>query len=123
MNSHATSSSSRQQGFSLVELMIALVLGLLVVAGASSVLLSNKQSYKAGEALGRVQEGSRVAFELIARDVRGAALTGCGNSGRVANVITDSGATWWADWDNAITGYGGSGSSGADSNPAVTRPG
>lgn len=120
MSLRARSLASRQQGFSLVELMIALLLGLLVVAGASSVLLSNKQSYKAGEALSRVQEGSRVGFELFARDVRGAALTGCGNSGRVANVITNAGTTWWANWDKAVIGYGGAGSSGADSNPALT---
>lgn len=109
--------SSRQLGFSLIELMISMVLGLLVVAGASSVFLSNKQSYKTGEALSRIQEGSRIGFELIARDIRSAALTGCGNTGRVANVVNNSSTTWWANWGNAIVGYAGAN---ADGNPALT---
>ena len=114
----ATFLSSPQRGFSLIEMMIALVLGLLIIGGASSVFLSNKQSYRTGEALSRVQEGSRNAFELIARDIRGTALTGCGNPGRVANVVTNSSTTWWANWTNAVIGYGGTS---AATNPALTE--
>ncbi|WP_084196912.1 PilW family protein [Solimonas soli] len=108
---------SRLRGFSLVELMIALLLGLLVIGGASSVFLSNKQSYRTNEAIGRLQENARVAFDLIARDIRNAALTGCGNSGRVANVLNNSATAWWANWANVVAGYGGTS---ADSNPSLT---
>lgn len=102
----------RQRGFSLVELMIALVLGLVVVLGASTVFLSNKQSYRTNLALGEVQENARIAFELIARDIRQAGVTGCGNVGRVGNILnngTSAGGTvaWWADFGNAIRGYDG----------------
>ncbi len=118
MISRELSLSFRQRGFSLIELMIALVLGLLVIAGASSVFLSNKQSYRTGEALSRVQEGSRIAFELMSRDIRSASLTGCGNPGRVANVV--NGTAWWSagNWNNAIVGYGGTS---ASNNPALTE--
>lgn len=90
--------------------MIALVLGLVVVLGASTVFLSNKQSYRTNLALGEVQENARIAFELIARDIRQAGVTGCGNFGRVGNVLnngTNAGGTvaWWADFGNAIRGY------------------
>ena len=61
-------SAARQLGLSLVELMVALVLGLLVVGAAIGVFLSNRQTYTATESLGRVQENARVAFELMARD-------------------------------------------------------
>lgn len=120
MISRAPTLSSAQFGFSLVEMMIAMVLGLLIIGGASSVFLSNKQSYRTGEALSRIQEGSRNAFELIARDIRDTALTGCGNSGRMANVVTNSGTTWWANWSSPIIGFSGSGSGGADSTTALT---
>ncbi|MES2491527.1 MAG: PilW family protein [Pseudomonadota bacterium] len=112
-----TSSSSRQLGFSLVELMIAMVLGLLVIVGATGVFLSNKESYRTGTALSRVQEGSRIAFELISRDIRSASLTGCGNTGRVGNAVKNAATYWWANWDNGVVGYSGSG---ADNNPALT---
>lgn len=100
-----------QRGFSLVELMIALVLGLLVIGGVTTVFLSNKQSYRSNEGLSEIQENSRIAFELMARDLRQAGLTGCGNLARVANVLRNgpnAGGTlaWWADFDNdAIHGY------------------
>ena len=39
-------------GFTLVELMIALVLGLVVVAGVGSVFLANQNAYRTNVALG-----------------------------------------------------------------------
>ena len=54
--------ASRVRGFSLVELMIALLLGLIVIGSAGSIYLANKRAYPATEVLGRVQESSRVAF-------------------------------------------------------------
>jgi len=98
-----------QGGFTLVELMIALVLGLVVIGGVISVFLSNQQSYRTNQALGEIQDNSRTAFEFLARDIRDAGLTGCGNLGRVANVLMNSpaggGADWWANWGNAVHGY------------------
>lgn len=98
-----------QRGFTLVELMIALVLGLVVIGGVISVFLSNQQSYRTNQSLGEIQDNSRTAFEFLARDIRDAGLTGCGNLGRVANVLNNSpaggGTAWWADWSNAVHGY------------------
>lgn len=94
-----------QMGFTLVELMVALVLGLVVIGGVISVFLSNQQSYRTNQALGEIQDNSRTAFEFLARDIRSAGLTGCGNLGRVANVLNNSGTDWWANWGNAVRGY------------------
>lgn len=61
---------SRQQGFSLVELMVALVIGLLVslaiVAFISSAIRSNAQTVSAT----RLTQELRALTELIARDIR-----------------------------------------------------
>jgi len=100
----------RQHGFTLVELMVAMVLGLVVIGGVVSVFLSNQQSYRTNQALGEVQDNSRIAFELMARDIRDAGLTGCGNTDRVANVLNASPngtgtQEWWANWGNAVIGY------------------
>ena len=94
-------------GFTLIELMVAMLLGLIVIAGVSSVFLANQRTYRTNQALGEVQDNSRVAFELMARDIRGAGLNPCNNDGRMANVLNNSGADWWADWANAVRGYGG----------------
>lgn len=95
----------RELGFSLVELMIALVLGLVIISGVTGVFLSNKQSYRTNNALSQVQENSRIAFELLARDIRQAGLTGCGNTTRVANVLNNPTTNWWSNFNNALRGY------------------
>lgn len=104
---HAASANtfSRQGGFSLVELMIALVLGLLVVGSAVGVFLSNQQTYRATESLARVQENARIAFELMAREVREAAGNPCASGLPTADVLNSAGAAWWDNWDNGIGGY------------------
>jgi type IV pilus assembly protein PilW len=96
----------RSRGFTLVELMIALVLGLILVGSVGNAFLSIKQSYRTNEALGQIQDGARVAFEFLARDIRHAGLTGCGNQTRVANVLNNS-TDWWANWGNALIGFEG----------------
>jgi type IV pilus assembly protein PilW len=98
-------------GFTLVELMIAMLLGLVVIAGVTSVFLAGQQSFRTNDALAEVQDGSRVAFELMARDIREAGLTGCNSANnRVTNVLSNSPGNsgpqaWWADWSNAVHGY------------------
>ena len=62
------------RGLTLVELMIAMMLGLLVVGSATAIFISNRQTYRATEGLGRVQENGRMAFELMARDLRDTAI-------------------------------------------------
>lgn len=92
-------SRARMNGLTLVELMVAMVLGLVVIGGAVSLTLANRQSFRTNEGLSQVQESARTAFELIARDIRQAGVTGCDNEGRIANVIdTTAGAEWWMGW-------------------------
>lgn len=95
-----------QFGFTLIELMIAMLLGLIVIGGVISVFIAGQRSYATNKALGDVQDGSRIAFEMMARDIRDAGLTGCGNGNRVANVLNNSATAWWAEWGNAVHGYG-----------------
>lgn len=98
----------RQDGFTLIELMIAMLLGLIVIAGVTSVFLAGQQSYRTNQALGEVQDASRLSFEIMARDIRDAGFTGCGDTGRVGNVLKngpdDAGTDWWANWGNVIVG-------------------
>lgn len=68
-----------QSGFGLIELMIAMVLGLLVMGAAFAVFQSNQRSYQANQGLSRIQESARVAFELMSRDMRAAGGTACSN--------------------------------------------
>lgn len=93
-------SARRMQGFTLVELMVAMVLGLVVIGGVISVFLANQQVYRTNKALSDVQGNSRIAFELMARDARTVGLTGCGNASRIANVVNNNttAANWFVNW-------------------------
>lgn len=108
---HTTRSRAKLRGFTLIELMVAMLLGLVVIAGVSSVFLANMRSYHSNTALGDVQSNARIAFELMARDIRQAGLTGCNSrSGRISNVLSKgpnatANPDWWASWANAVHGY------------------
>lgn len=98
------------RGLTLVELMIAMMLGLLVVGSATAIFISNRQTYRATEGLGRVQENGRMAFELMARDLREAGSNPCGNADRkeplkLVNVLNSPASNWWSNWNNGIIGY------------------
>lgn len=79
MSTARMSRAYSQVGFSLIELMIAMVLGLLVLGAAIGVFQSNQRTFNANEGQNRIQEGARVAFELISRDLRAAGGTACSN--------------------------------------------
>ncbi|MDF3021929.1 MAG: N-terminal cleavage protein [Steroidobacteraceae bacterium] len=98
----------RAAGFSLIELMTAMLLSLLLIAATVSVFLSNKRVYGATEGLGRLQENARIAFELMSRDIREAGGNPCDVRMKVVNVLDDT-TSWWAtyDTDSGVFGYDG----------------
>ena len=84
-----SATAPHELGFTLIELMIAMLLGLIVVAAAGSVLLSSQKTYKTTEEMARLQEGGRAAFELMAKDIREAGASPCPGITQVLNVVTD----------------------------------
>ena len=109
MTSLRTYPSSRLQfsrGVSLVELMIAMVLGLLVTAGAIGIFLASNQTYRATQNLSQIQESARAAFELMARDVREAGGSPCERNLPIANAL-NGGTNWWASFGQPVIGFDG----------------
>lgn len=110
----ARHSPIRQRGISLIETMISLVLGLVVVGAATSIYLSNKSAYVTNDALAEIQDNARIAYELLARDLRQAGATGCGN---LLNLLPDNTALWYEDFSGG--GYGVHGFSDVSTDAAV----
>ena len=94
----------RSHGFSLIELMIAMLLGLLVVAAAIAIFASNQRAYAATQSIGRIQESSQVGFELMARDIREASGNPCDMTIPVANVVNGAAADWWTNFTMTLVG-------------------
>lgn len=58
-----------QRGLSLIELMIAMTLGILIVAGMGTLFMQNKNSYRQDEQIARMQEDARFALNEIVDDI------------------------------------------------------
>ncbi|WP_168735177.1 PilW family protein [Pseudothauera rhizosphaerae] len=87
---------STQRGLTLVELLVAMAVGLILIAGVITIFLGSKQSYRTSEALSRVQESGRFALEFMARDLRAAGYSparefGCTRLGQEAEQEVEPG--------------------------------
>ncbi len=79
-------------GFTLVELMIALTLGLVLIGGIVQIFISTREAYRVNDALARVQETGRIALETLARDFRLSGYSGCQRSGNLTINAIGAGA-------------------------------
>lgn len=78
-----------QTGLTLVELMVAITIGLIITAAVAQVYVSSRTSYTLEEGMARVQESGRFAMEFLAYDLRMAGYSGC-NSKLPASLITNN---------------------------------
>lgn len=79
----------KSQGFTLVELMVAITIGLIILAVLSQVYVSSKKTYRVQEALSRLQENGRYAVDFLGRDIRMAGYMGCIGGGTIINTIAN----------------------------------
>ncbi len=61
--------AGQQRGLSLVELMIAVTLGLIVLAAILAVFNQNSRSFRQTDAVARMQDSARFALDTLARDL------------------------------------------------------
>jgi type IV pilus assembly protein PilW len=107
MSAQNISGAHRTRGFTLIELMIAMVLGLIVLGAVAAVFATNSRTYAATESLGRVQENARVAFELISRDIRESTGNACEAGLPVYNVLKGAETRWYYNFGSSLRGYDG----------------
>ncbi len=67
----------KQQGLSLVELMISVTLGLLLSLAVSQVMLGSRTSDNIQDALSQIQENARFAMHYMGKEIRMAGFVGC----------------------------------------------
>ncbi len=61
---------ARQFGMTLIELTVAMAIGLFLIGGALYVYSQSKNSYRAGDSLARLQESARFALDTLEPDIR-----------------------------------------------------
>ena len=71
-----TQSHRSQHGFSLVELMVAITLGMVLLAGIVTIFVSSKHAFTLQQGSSRAQESGRVGLFIVARVARQAGFYG-----------------------------------------------
>jgi len=61
--------STRQYGLSMVELLVAMALGLLLTVGALQMMLASQQLYDTTDSQSRIQENGRFALDFLSREI------------------------------------------------------
>jgi prepilin-type N-terminal cleavage/methylation domain-containing protein len=110
----------RSRGFSLVELMVSLLIGLIVIAGLVSVLMANRQAFNVQQGNNFNQENlrfgmGRVAWSLRMADfwggVKAKDITGMSSTSGVGGTSGDCTGAWVLSVgdgkENGIRGYDG----------------
>lgn len=91
--------SLKQKGFSLVELMVALLLGLFLSFGVVNVFITSKLNFSSDEEAIRMQENARYALRYLSREISMSSFfAGLVDSDMPATVsiTTDCGGSNWA---------------------------
>lgn len=97
--------SRRSDGFSLVELMVAVTLSLILLGGVIALFASSRRSYENNEHLARIQENGRFALDQIVRDIRSAGYLGCAKEAPFVNRLkTATNLLLW-DFQNPAQGF------------------
>lgn len=91
MRTKNSSVRSRQRGVTLVELMVALLLGLVLTGGFIQVFMSNRVTYQFNEGLSRLQENGRFAIDTLNFRTRMAGYYGCLSEIAIFNNLNDAG--------------------------------
>jgi type IV pilus assembly protein PilW len=94
--------SNCQRGFSLLELLIAMTLGLMVTGAIGYIFIGSNQTFRTQDGLARMQENARYTFDIVSQDVRMAGFNGCGAS---VNATVLAAPSWFGDLNNALLGY------------------
>ncbi|MEB1554874.1 PilW family protein [Xanthomonas campestris pv. campestris] len=104
----------REAGLSLIELMIAMVIGLVLLLGIIQIFSASRTAAQLSEGASRVQENGRFALDYLARDIRMAGHFGCvndqaqfvkGQGDPRVNLSAASGSGNPLDFSVSIQGY------------------
>ena len=82
------STAPAQAGFTLVELMVALAIGVFMIGAVISVYIAQSQTYKGSNSQAAIQTAENAIAAIVVPAVRGAGFAGCGTvAGAVSNLV------------------------------------
>ena len=108
---------SKQLGVTLIELMVAITIGLIIISGVLQLYASSTKTQLVQDGVSRLQENARFLFARLSQDLSQTGFVGCFNfdSGRIAyHLAEDAGAGEIYHFDQPVDAINGNGPLGTD---------
>ncbi|MBX2857640.1 MAG: prepilin-type N-terminal cleavage/methylation domain-containing protein, partial [Cellvibrionaceae bacterium] len=96
-----------QTGLTLVELLVAMVIGLFLVSGVVTVMSQGKDKFLLEQEFSIIQENARFAMDEFAFEIRMAGFRSCNSATPMTNVldVNSADADSWMFVTSAVMGY------------------
>ena len=107
-------SAGQARGFSLVELMIALLIGLLITGSMISVFIATRTASRTTSGVASLTDGGRVALDFLQQGIRSAGFFACNTPARTVNLLTTGASAVATDYLEPLGGFEALGSSPAE---------
>ena len=116
---HSPAHRALQRGLTLIELMVAMAIGLVVMATMHKVYVDSSRLYRFSTGLSRIQENGRFGLEFIRQDARLAGFWGCYHDITLSNRISTANSNCRPYTGTACTNTPGKGNNieGTNNNP------
>lgn len=98
-------------GVTLIELLVAMVIGLFIVSGVVSVMVDSKDNFLMEQEVAFIQENARFLVDELSHEIRMAGFFGCHVPGQLTNTLftasdsTNTTPTNWMFSSNGVRGY------------------
>ncbi len=92
-------------GFTLVEMMVAVAVGMIVLVGIGNIFVKTKRASVLQEELARMQESSRFALQILDGEIRNAGYLGCRHTSSIDAGYLDVGSGYLDNFAVAVEGY------------------
>lgn len=98
--------SRKLGGFSILELMVAMAISLILLAGVVAMFANSRRSYETIERFSRVQETGRFALDTLTRDIRTSGFSGCARAANyVSTTLANTNLVAWNFLEGAVRGF------------------
>lgn len=100
-------SERKSSGFSLIELMIAILIGLIVINGVIQIVISSKRSYLDNQAVSQIQENARFALDTLSREIKMAGYFGCmpESGGEIESTVETAALDGYLSRNGQVLGF------------------
>lgn len=100
---------TRPSGVTLVELLVSVVVGLLLTAGAIQLFINSRENYEFQEELARIQETGRFGIDMLNSELRSGDLRGCAGRSlertQVQNLLDNGNPSGAQYFGQSVTGF------------------